>query len=124
MRGVGPIIVAESDFLTGTLLTASLEAGGRRALIARDGETLLELIAAHHPQLLVLSMNLGRPGGVQMLRTLRQKGVQVKILATTRIGQAGLRATARTLGVSTFLQLPFSPDELNVQVERLLSTSS
>ena len=120
MRPYRPIIVAESDFLTGTLLIASLEAAGRRALIARNGETVLELIEAHKPELLVLSMNLVRPGGVQMLRTLQQRGVHLNILATTRIGQAKLRATARTLGVSAFLELPFSPDDLNQQVERML----
>lgn len=124
MTGYRPIIVAESDFLTGTLLIASFEAAGRRALIARDGEAVLHLIEAHKPQLLVLSMNLARPGGVQMLRTLRQKNLGVKILATTRIGQAKLRATARTLGVSAFLELPFSPHDLNEQVERMLIAAS
>jgi two-component system chemotaxis response regulator CheY len=119
-----PIIVAESDFLTGTLLIASLESAGRLALIARDGETVLELIAAHEPHLLVLSMNLARPGGVQMLRTLHQKRVSVNILATTRIGQANIRATARALGVSVFLELPFFPDELNQKVERMLAAAS
>lgn len=116
--------MAESDFLTGTLLIASLEAAGRRALIARDGEAVLELIEAHKPELLVLSMNLARPGGVQMLHTLQQRRLRLNILATTRIGQANLRATARTLGVSAFLQLPFSPDELNLQVEQLLLAGS
>lgn len=124
MESQRPIIVAESDFLTGALLIASLESAGRRALIARDGETVLQLIGAHEPELLVLSMNLSRPGGVQMLRTLQQKGVRVNILATTRAGQANLRATARTLGVSAFLELPFSPDELNQRVERMLMAPS
>ncbi len=122
-RGSPPIIVADSEFLTGTLLVAGLEAAGRRAVIARDGESVLGLIGTHTPELLILSMNLVRPGGVQMLRTLQQKKVSVSILAITRVGQANLRAAARTLGVSEFLELPFSPDELNQQIERILGAA-
>ena len=121
MKPAPPIVIAESDFLTGTLLAAALEASGHRALITRDGDHLLELIAAHAPELLVLSMNLARPGGVQMLRKLRQKNMPLRILATTRAGQTNLRATAKTLGVTAFLELPFSPDDLQRQIEQLLT---
>lgn len=119
-----PIIVAESDFLTGTVVVAAIEAVGRRAVIARDGETLLGLIEKHAPDLLILSMNLARPGGVQMLRSLQQKNVQLTILATTRVGQANLRATARTLGVTAFLELPFLPEELHQQIDQILGAAS
>lgn len=121
MKPATPIIIAESDFLTGTLLAAALESSGHRALVTRDGDHLFELIAAHAPQLLVLSMNLARPGGVQMLRKLRQQDVPLRILATTRAGQTNLRATAKTLGVTAFLELPFSPDDLHRQIVQLLS---
>ena len=115
-----PILVAESDFLTGTLLVAALEAAGHRALIARDGDALTDLLQSADPALLILSMNFARPAGVRMLRTVRQKSVRVPILATTRIGQAKLRAAARTLGVSEFVELPFSPDDLRQVVQRLV----
>ena len=105
-------------------MVAAIEAAGRRALIARDGESLLALIDAHGPELLILSMNLARPGGVQMLRSLQQKKIQLKILATTRVGQANLRATARTLGVTAFVEFPFSPDALNQQIDRILGAAS
>lgn len=119
-----PIVVAESDFLTGTLLVAAIEAAGRRALMARDGEGLLELTERQEPDLLVLNMNLARPGGVQMVRSLRQKGVNVPILAVTRTGQENLRAAARALGVTAFLELPFSPHELYLQIEAILGARS
>ncbi len=123
-KGSSPIIVAESDFLTGVVVVAAIEAVGRRAVIARDGETLLGLIEKHAPELLILSMNLARPGGAQMLRFLQQKKLQVKIVATTRVGQANLRATARTLGVTSFLELPFLPEDLHQQIDRILGGRS
>lgn len=119
MQRQRPIIVAESDFLTGALLVAALQSNGRVAEAAADGETLLQLIEKEGPELLVLSMNLARPSGVQMLRTLRQKHADMKIIATTRPGQADLRVSARGLGVTAFLELPFSPEELLAQIETL-----
>ena len=120
MRSAGPILIAESDFLTGTLLVAALEAAGRRTLVARDGDAVVDLLEKHAPGLLILSMNLARPGGVQMLRRLQQKNANVPILATTRFGQANLRVSAKRLGVTEFLEFPFSPDDLNSQIDRIL----
>lgn len=107
--------MAEGDFLTGVVLVSSIEAIGRTAVIARDGDALLSLIEKHSPELVIFDMNFARPGALQMLRTLRQRATPV--LATLRIGQAKLRAAARALGVSSFLEMPFAPGELRERIE-------
>jgi DNA-binding response OmpR family regulator len=115
-----PIVVAESNFLTGRLLVASLQAGGRPAVVGRDGDSVLRLLETHAPELLILNMNLARPNGIELLRTIRQRKQNVRILAATAPGQAEVRAAAGALGVSDFMEFPFAPAELNDQVGRLL----
>ncbi len=115
-----PIVVAESSFLTGRLLVASLQAAGRPAVVGRDGDSVLRLLDTHAPDLLILNINLARPNGIELLRTIKQRKQNLTILAATAPGQAEVRAAAGALGVSEFMEYPFSPAELNDQVARLL----
>lgn len=115
-----PIVVAESNFLTGRLLVASLQAGGRPAVVGRDGDAVLRLLDAHSPELLILNMNLARPNGIELLRTIRQSKKNVRVLAATAPGQAELRAAAGALGVVDFMEFPFAPAELSEHVARLV----
>lgn len=115
-----PIIIAESNFLTGRLLAASLQSSGYTAIVAPYGEDVLKLLDMYSPDVLLLNMNLSRPGGVELLRTLQARGPRLKILASTAAGQSELKASATSLGVSGFFEMPFSPDELTAQVQQLI----
>lgn len=115
-----PIVVAESNFLTGRLILSALQSAGHSAVVARSGDEVLRLIDQHQPEVLVLNMNLARPSGLELLRTLQQRQVKVKILAATAVGQAELKASAGTLGVSGFFEFPFSPTELSERVGQLI----
>ena len=115
-----PVVIGESNFLTGRLLLSTLQAAGLPGVVGRDGDGVLRLLQMHNPALLVLNMNLSRPSGLELLRVLQHKHAKVKILAVTAPGQAELKATAGSLGVAAFFEFPFSPEELTLQVEQLL----
>lgn len=114
------VVIGESNFLTGRLLLATLQAAGLPGVVGRDGDGILRLLQMHNPALLVLNMNLSRPSGLELLRVLRQKHAKVRILAVTAPGQAELKAAASSLGVAAFFEFPFAPDELTRQIESLL----
>lgn len=115
-----PVVIGESNFLTGRLLLSTLQAAGLPGVVGRDGDGVLRLLQMHNPALLVLNMNLSRPSGLELLRVLQQKYAKVKILAVTAPGQAELKATASSLGVAAFFEFPFAPEELTLQIEHLL----
>lgn len=119
-KNAKPIIVAESNFLTGRLLVASLQAAGHTAIVARDGDDVLKLLEMYSPDVLLLNMNLSRPSGVELLRTLQNREPQLKILASTAAGQSELKASAKSLGVKGFFELPFNPSEIASQVQQLI----
>lgn len=114
-----PIVIGESNFLTGRLLVASLQTAGHPAVVGRDGDDVLKLLDMYRPEILILNMNLSRPSGLELLRVLHQRNATVKILATTAPGQAEMRAAAASLGVAAFFEIPFLPDEIRETVERL-----
>src|SRR5687767_12932288 len=113
-----PIIIAESNFLTGRLLAATLQSSGYMAIVAPYGEDVMKLLDMYSPDVLLLNMNLSRPSGVELLRTLQTRDPHLKILASTAAGQSELKASATSLGVRGFFEMPFSPDELTAQVQQ------
>ncbi len=117
-----PVIVAESNLLTGRLIAATLEHGGHQAILAKDGDDVLKLLQTQSPDVLLLNLNMTRPSGVELLRVLHQRNARLKILACTAPGQADLKTAASSLGVSGFFEAPFDPQELNQQVLALLET--
>lgn len=114
-----PVIIAESNFLTARLLSATLQGAGYPTAVARFGDEVLSLVEKHHADLLVIDMNLARPSGLELLRSLQQKGITLTILAGLTPGQSELRAAAAPLGVSEFFELPFLPQELAGRVAAL-----
>lgn len=119
-KSAKPVVIAESNFLTGRLMVASLQAGGHPAVVARDGDAVLKLLEMYDPDILVINMNLGRPSGIELLRTLQLRQAKLKILAAIVPGQAELKAAAGSLGVAGFFEFPFSPQDLNQRIERLI----
>jgi DNA-binding response OmpR family regulator len=116
-----PIIIAESNFLTGRLLAATLQSSGYMAIVAPYGEDVMKLLDMYSPDVLLLNMNLSRPSGVELLRTLQTRDPHLKILASTAAGQSELKASATSLGVRGFFEMPFCPDELTAQVHQLIA---
>jgi len=114
------VIVAETNFLTARLIMASLQARGLPTTSARDGDGVFRLLDKHEVLLLVLNMNLGRPSGVQLLRTLQMRFPSLKVLAITAAGQAELKSAADSLGASTIIELPFSPADLGDRAQQMI----
>jgi DNA-binding NtrC family response regulator len=116
-----PILIAETNFVTARLLLASLQAAGHPAVVARSGDEVLKFIDKYRPELLVLNMNLGRPSGLELLRTLHQRDSMIKVLAATGAGQAEMKAAASSLGVKAFFEFPFVPADFARRVAEMLS---
>lgn len=119
MNSSPTVVVAESNFLTARLFAATLQGGGLSVAIGRFGDEVIRLIERHQARVLLLNLNLARPSGLELLRTIRQKGLKVRILAVVGLGQSELKASASALGVQSFFEIPFVPEQLLARVSEL-----
>jgi len=119
MSSQTPVVVAESNFLTARLFAATLQGSGRPVVIGRFGDEVIRLIERHQARVVVLSMNLARPSGLELLRMMQQRGLNIRVLAAIGLGQSELKAAAGALGVGSFFELPFSPESLVARVAEL-----
>ena len=108
----GHVVLAENDFMTAKLIVASLEQAGQTVALARDGREVVELFEDHYPDVLLLNMNLSRPNGVELLRSLKSQKKIVPVIGFISPGQADMRPLATSLGVESFFESPFNPQEL------------
>jgi DNA-binding NtrC family response regulator len=115
-------VVGESNFLTSRLLLSALHSAGHNAVAGRNGDEIAALIAKYDVSVLVLNLNLARPGGLEFLRQLQVQHPQIRVAAATATGQSDLKLAAAALGVSMFFELPFCPTQLTGNIDRLAST--
>lgn len=114
------VVVAEDDFLTSHLIVATLAKAGYHAEAARDGDGVSRLVEMHRPRVLVINLNLSRPSGMELLRSLRPHGTGMRVVAFLAPGQADMKPQAVALGADAFFEPPFEPDELVREVARLM----
>ena len=119
--GTTPIVVvAEDNFLTAKLIVAALEEGGLYAEIGRDGDQVSRLISEHNPKVLLLSLNLLRPSGLELARILRLRQRGLKTIGFLNPGQADMKPQASSYGVELFVENPFDPEALVSHVYEML----
>jgi len=118
------ILVVEDNFLTARLLEATLESCGYSVVVARSGDEVLDVAREHQPSLILLNMNLSRPSGSEVLRSLGPRRGGVPVISMTVLGQAEVQASASRLGVRHFLELPFDPKVLVHQVQSILENGT
>src|SRR5205823_11698592 len=94
------------------------EAGSHVELVG-DGGDALRLTASGHYDLLVLDLRLPTTSGLDVLRTLRDRGNGVPVLVLTAQDSVEFKVQALRMGADDYVTKPFSLEELLARVEAL-----
>ena len=105
-------------------LTDRLIAEGYEVETATDAPTGLDTASSGNFDAILLDVMLPGGNGLDICRTLRQRGVQTPILMLTAKGQVVDRVVGLKLGADDYLVKPFEMAELLARVEALLRRSS
>ena len=105
-------------------LTDRLMAEGYEVESATDAPTGLETAASGNFDAILLDVMLPGGNGLDICRTLRQRGIQTPILMLTAKGQVVDRVVGLKLGADDYLVKPFDMAELLARVEALLRRST
>lgn len=89
-----------------------------------SAEGLLKGIAQQPPSLLLLDVRLRSMSGLQLLRTLRDAGVQAPVIFLSGVDELPVAIDAMRMGAKDFLTKPFSTQMLLDSVQRALKESS
>lgn len=114
------VLVVEDDASIALGLRINLEGEGYEVLAADDGETGLALALERKPDLVILDVMLPKMNGLQVLQTIRRKGLVMPIIVlSARTGEMD-KVTGLELGAEDYVAKPFSLAELLARVRAAL----
>lgn len=105
-------------------LTDRLIAEGFEVESATDGETGFKFALSNQFDILILDVMLPKKNGFDIIRDLRQRGIETPVLMLTARGQVVDKVVGLKLGADDYLTKPFDMMELMVRLEVLLRRRS
>lgn len=87
---------------------------------ASDGENTVRVVEELKPDILVLDINMPRINGIEVLKILRERGINTKVLVVSSLAQAHLVEEAKKYGVKEYIIKPFKPFELLAAIKNAL----
>ncbi|MBC8067750.1 MAG: response regulator [Deltaproteobacteria bacterium] len=124
MSGTSILVVDDNPTNT-KLLTFILSKRGYDVSTAHDAEQALELLAHHHPRLILMDVQLPGMDGLALTRLLKSDPAtrDILIIAVTAAAMKGDEDKAREAGCDGYITKPIDIRDLAAQVRTLLERS-
>jgi two-component system copper resistance phosphate regulon response regulator CusR len=113
------ILVIEDDKTVGEYVRRGLDEAGYHAELVGDGAEGLRHATGGHYDLVVLDLRLPKLSGIDVLRTLRDRGVALPVLVLTAQDAVDFKVQALRMGADDYVTKPFAFEELLARVEAL-----
>ena len=121
-----PLILVVDDYQDAREMYAEyLQFSGFRVAEARNGNEAVEQALALKPDLILMDLSLPGMDGWEATRRLKADDTtkHIPIVALTGHALAGASEGAKKAGCDSFVTKPCLPDDLVVEVRRMLSTA-
>lgn len=114
------VLVVDDQFGIRVLLQEVLEREGYQTFLAHNGATALDIVEEENPDLVLLDMKIPGMDGLEILRNLRKRDRQTKVIMMTAYGELDLIQEAMEMGALSHFTKPFDIDELRHAVNAQL----
>ncbi len=105
-------------------LRTMLEIEGHKVEVAGNGYDGIERIKLGRPDLIILDLMLPELNGYDVLRLLREQGIETPVLILTARGEEADKVLGFRLGADDYVTKPFGRLELLARVQALLRRST
>ncbi len=113
------VLVIEDDRTVGQFVKRGLEEQRYQVDLVEDGMDALKRASQSTYDVLVLDLRLPGLSGIEMLRTLRDRGVNTPVLVLTAQDAVDSKVQALRTGADDYVTKPFAFEELLARVEAL-----
>ncbi|QHS22988.1 response regulator transcription factor [Virgibacillus sp. MSP4-1] len=114
------ILIVDDEESIVTLLKYNIEQAGFEAEAVYDGEEALKAAEKEEFDLIILDLMLPELDGMEVCRTLRQRGLEVPVLMLTAKDEEFDRVLGLEIGADDYLTKPFSPREVVARIKAIL----
>ncbi len=112
------ILIADDEFLIRQLLEETARRRGIDTSAAASGEEAIELLGNEEFQMAFVDLKMGKASGMDVLRFAVEKCPKTLFVIMTAYGTVETAIEAIKMGAFDFVIKPFSPDQMDVLVEK------
>ena len=118
------ILFAEDNEANIATFSSYLEAKGYRLIFAKDGQQAIDLTKEHHPDLILMDIQMPVIDGLEAIKQIRLDPdlVDVPIIALTALAMAGDRDRCLAAGANDYLSKPVKLKQLNLLIQQVLES--
>ncbi|MGB7538441.1 MAG: response regulator transcription factor [Anaerolineales bacterium] len=113
------ILIVDDEPELVRVIRSYLEKAGFQAAAAYRGDEAMQAFRTHHPDLVILDLNLPGMDGLDVAREIRRLGPTPIIMLTARVEETD-RLVGLELGADDYVTKPFSPREVVARVRAVL----
>lgn len=111
------VLVVDDEKNIRFTVSESLSSLGLEVTTAINGEEALALSEKNDYAVMLLDLRLPGIDGIEVLRRIRQKRPDIRVIVITAYGTVESAVEAMKMGAVDFIQKPFSPAEIRKQVK-------
>lgn len=117
------ILIVEDNELNMKLFRDLLEAHGYDTLEAKNGKDALKLIRDHHPDLIIMDMQLPEVSGLEVTRQIKNDDEikTIPVVAVTAFAMKGDEEKFRAGGCEAYIAKPISVAQFVETVKRFVA---
>jgi len=115
------LIVDDSIYMRSLIKSALTGAGFNVVGEAQNGEQAIDLAIDLQPDLITLDNILPDMMGFEILKVLKDEGVESKVIMVSAVGQQTVVNKGLSLGASEYIVKPFTEEDLVSVVNRVIS---
>lgn len=113
------IVIVEDNEPLANAIAYRLRDRGHAADVLTDGDAADQYLAQEGADLIVLDINLPGRSGLDILKSLRNRGDGVPIILLTARAETSDRVSGLDMGADDYLVKPFEMDELEARIRAL-----
>ncbi|MFJ7934869.1 response regulator transcription factor [Sporosarcina sp. NPDC096371] len=117
------VLIVDDEQPIRTLLEYNLKQAQYETISAADGEEAVQKAESEKPDLILLDLMLPKMDGIDVCKTLRQRGVDIPIIMLTAKGDELDKVLGLEMGADDYMTKPFSPREVVARVKAVLRRS-
>jgi CheY-like chemotaxis protein len=119
------ILIVEDNELNINTISSYLTAKGYRPIVAQDGQSAIEMTELHHPDLILMDIQMPGMDGLEAIVQIRQNPqlAEIPIVALTALAMEGDREKCLAAGANEYISKPVKLKQLNVTIQQFLTVS-
>ena len=114
------ILVVDDDPYIQQALEDRIVAMGYGVLVSADGKQALDLVERHRPQLVLLDIEIPGLKGLDVLKEMRRRELDVPVIMITAYGSIDLAVQAMRDGAYDFISKPFKSGHIGLVVQKAM----